>query len=62
MGYFTRGYEEFRDSRPDERERSLFFGVGFNVTKAIKKLANFSLFNYVQAPYVSATKDVSLDD
>lgn len=61
MGYFTRGYEEYRVGHPDGRRRSLFFGVGFNVTKLIKKFAKFSLFNYVQLPYVSTQYDVSLD-
>jgi len=63
MGYFTRGYENFRPTGPDPRRRSIYFGIGLNVTRLIQEATDtkFALFNYLQLPYSSIRTDVGLD-
>ena len=62
-GYFTRGYQDFRSNGPDNRERSIYFGIGLNVTKLVQKIfdTDIAVFNYLQIPYTSVRADVGLD-
>ena len=61
VGYFTRGYEDFRLSGPDTRERTVYVGVGLNVSKLVQRFVDTPILDYVQVPYTSARLDHSLD-
>jgi len=61
VGYFTRGYEEFDSGSTDNRKRNLYFGVGLNVSKLVRKFADISVFDYIQVPYTAIRIDKGLD-
>ncbi len=60
-GYFAEGYEEFNPGLPDNRKRNLYFGVGLNVSKLVRKYADTSVFDYIQVPYTTGGVEKSLD-
>lgn len=52
LGYYTRGYDDYRPNRgDDDRERTLYVGVGLNVGKLLEKVWETRIFNYLQLPY-----------
>lgn len=54
LGYQARGYESFvPGSNDDDRRRSFYFGVGFNVSKLVRKYTDIGIFDYLQIPYTS---------
>ena len=61
FGYFARGYDTFRSGGGDARRRSVYFGIGFNVSKLVQKYANLAVFDYIQLPFVSARTSKGLD-
>ncbi len=61
-GYQARGYEDFvPGSAEDDRRRSFYFGVGFNVSKLVRQYTDIGIFDYVQVPYTSVGVTSGLD-
>lgn len=60
-GYYARNYEGYTPGGPDNRQRSLFFGVGFNVNKLVRHFVDTNVFDYLQVPYTSANITKRLD-
>ncbi len=50
MGYYTRGYDDFIAGGAETRRRTLYVGVGLNVTKLLSHVWETRLFNYIQVP------------
>ena len=61
VGYFARGYEGRKPDDPDERNRTLYVGVGLNVSRLVQRYVNTRVFDYFQLPYTSVRADYSLD-
>jgi hypothetical protein len=60
-GYYARNYEGYTPGAPDNRERDVFLGVGFNVNKLVRHFVDVNIFDYVQVPYTSLNVTKSLD-
>ena len=60
-GYQARGYEDFSPGGEDDRRRSLYFGVGFNVSKLVRQYTDIGVFDYLQVPYTSVGVTSGLD-
>jgi len=50
-GYYTRNFEDFVTGGPDQRERTLYVGVGLNVGKLLERWVKWPVFDYLQLPY-----------
>ncbi len=50
VGYYTRGYNEFVAGGPETRRRTLYVGVGLNVTRLLSHVWETRLFDYLQVP------------
>jgi len=61
VGYYARGYKHHEEVGPDDRRRSIYVGLGFNVSKLVQKHVNTSVFDYFQIPYTSVGKGFPLD-
>jgi hypothetical protein len=61
VGYYARGYDDFREGGPDNRRRHIYVGLGFNVSKLLQKVVDTKILNYLQIPYTSVGKDVAAD-
>ena len=63
LGYYAHGYEDYQSWKPDDdRKRTMFIGIGFNVTELIQKwVDDISVFNYFQIPYTSINFEYDLD-
>jgi len=61
VGYFARGYEDYVPGGPDDRRRTIYVGLGFNVSKLIQKYVKTRVFDYIQIPYTSVNKTVASD-
>jgi len=61
VGYYARGYRNYREGGPDDRRRNIYLGFGFNVSKLVQKCVDTKVFDYIQLPYTSARKDFRLD-
>jgi hypothetical protein len=61
VGYYARGYEDYEVGSPDDRQRYLYVGIGFNVSKLLQKFVHTRVLDYVQIPYTSVRKDFPLD-
>jgi hypothetical protein len=63
LGYYAHGFDDYDSLKPedDDRKRTVFVGVGFNVTRLIQKWADISVFNYFQIPYTSINFKYDLD-
>lgn len=61
VGYYARGYKDHVEGGPDDRRRSIYMGLGFNVSKLVQKYFNTRVFDYIQIPYTSVRKDFPLD-
>ncbi len=62
FGYYARGYDDYHAWREDDRERTLYVGLGLNVGKLIAGVWDTRLFNYLQLPYTYLPLELSLDD
>jgi len=52
FGYYARGYNDYQASRPaDDRQRTVYVGVGLNVGKLIESVWETRIFDYLQLPY-----------
>ena len=61
VGYYARGYSNYREGGPDDRRRNIYLGLGFNVSKLVQKYVDTRVFDYIQLPYTSVRKDFRLD-
>jgi len=62
LGYYAHGYEDYDSWTPDDdRKRTLFVGIGFNVTRFVQRWVDISVFNYIQIPYTSLNFEYDLD-
>ena len=62
VGYNARGYEDYEEGVRDDRRRTIYVGIGFNVSRLIQKVVNTRIFDYVQIPYTSVRGGIQLDD
>lgn len=61
VGYYARGYDDYYEGGPDNRQRTVFVGLGFNVSKLVQKYVNTRVFDYIQVPYTSVRMPVASD-
>ena len=61
MGYYARGYEGSAPGGSDDRRRTLYVGLGLNVSRLVQKFVDTRVFDYIQIPYTSARKGFPLD-
>ena len=61
VGYYARGYEDFVEGGPDDRQRTIYVGIGFNVSKLVQRYVNTRVFDYIQIPYTSVKMTVASD-
>jgi uncharacterized protein YfiM (DUF2279 family) len=61
FGYFARGYDHFHQNGPDHRKRTLYVGIGFNLSRFVQRSFDTRVFNYFQMPYTSVRFDNDLD-
>ena len=61
VGYYARGYRNYREGGLDDRRRNIYLGFGFNVSKLMQKYVGTRVFDYIQLPYTSVRKDFRLD-
>jgi hypothetical protein len=61
VGYSARGYDDYQVGGPDDRHRSIYIGLGFNLSKLLQKYVDTRVLDYIQIPYTSVSKDFPLD-
>jgi hypothetical protein len=61
VGYSAEGYEDFSRRRPDERKRTVSFGLGFSVTRLLQNYVDTTVLDYIQIPYTYLRFDLGLD-
>ena len=62
LGYYVRGYDDYHSSQPDDdRERTVYVGLGLNVGKVIERVWETRIFNYLQLPYTYLPLEHDLD-
>ena len=61
MGYKARGYKDYEVGAPDDRRRSIYVGLGLNVSKLLQKYVDTRVLDYIQIPYTSVRKTVTSD-
>jgi uncharacterized protein YfiM (DUF2279 family) len=61
VGYYARGYEDFVEGGPDNRQRTIYVGLGINVSKLVQRYVNTRVFDYIQIPYTSVKMTVASD-
>jgi hypothetical protein len=62
LGYYTRGYDDYHSSSiEDDRERTVYVGLGLNVGKLIESVWKTRIFDYLQLPYTYLPLDHDLD-
>jgi hypothetical protein len=61
VGYYARGYKDHVEGGPDDRRRTLYVGLGLNVSRVVQKFVDTRVFDYIQIPYTSARKGFPLD-
>lgn len=62
FGYYTRGYDTSSPNLPDQRQRTLYVGLGLNLGHLLRPLWETRLFNYLQLPYTYLDARQHLDD
>ncbi len=63
LGYYARDYDDYHSTwGDDDRERTVYVGIGLNVGKLIAGVWDTRLFNYLQLPYTYLPLERSLDD
>ncbi len=53
VGYYARGYEEYDPRFEDTRSRTLFYGIGINVSKLLQQKYKTRVLDYIQLPYTA---------
>jgi len=62
LGYYTRGYDDYQASQSiDDRERTVYVGVGLNVGKLLESVWETRIFDYLQLPYTYLPLEHDLD-
>jgi len=61
VGYNARGYKDFEEGVHDDRHRTIYVGLGFNVSRLIQTALNTRIFDYVQIPYTAVRYGINLD-
>jgi hypothetical protein len=62
LGYYARGYDNYQSSSgDDDRERTLYVGLGLNVGKLIESIWETRVFIYLQLPYTYVPLEHNLD-
>ena len=62
LGYYTRGYDDYQASQPiDDRQRTVYVGVGLNVGKLLESVWETRIFDYLQLPYTYLPLEHDLD-
>ncbi len=61
FGYNARGYKDYEEGGTDDRRRTIYVGLGFNVSRLVQKFVKTRIFDYIQIPYTSVRKDFPLD-
>ena len=61
VGYYVRGYQDYEQGGPDDRRRTIYVGLGFNVSRLLQKYVNTRVLDYIQIPYTSLNEDFHLD-
>jgi hypothetical protein len=51
IGYYTRNYEDYDPTGPDNRKRYIYAGIGLNVTRLIRSFSRTRIFDYLQVPH-----------
>lgn len=62
FGYYSRGYDQVSPNLPDQRQRTLYVGIGLNVGHLLQPLWETRLFNYLQLPFTYLDLHHNLDD
>lgn len=62
FGYYTRGYDQVGPDLPDQRQRTLYAGIGLNVGRLLRPWWDSRLFNYLQLPFTYLDARQHLDD
>ena len=61
VGYYGRGYKDHEEGGPETRRRTMYVGLGVNLSKLLQKYVNTRVLDYMQIPYTSVRKDLPLD-
>jgi len=61
LGYNASGFKDYEPGGPDNRQRTLLVGLGFNVNKLVQKIWDTRVFDYIQIPYTSINLEIHLD-
>ena len=62
LGYYTRGYDDYQAFQSiDDRERTVYVGVGLNVGKLLESVWETRIFDYLQLPYTYLPLERDLD-
>jgi hypothetical protein len=61
IGYNARGYKDYEEGVRDDRRRTIYVGLGFNVSKLLQKYVDTRVLDYIQIPYTSVRKGFPLD-
>jgi hypothetical protein len=61
VGYYARDYKDYEEGGPDNRRRTLYVGIGFNVSRLLQKFVHTTVLNYIQIPYTSVDWPVTSD-
>jgi len=61
LGYYTRGYDDYKEWGADRRRRYVYAGAGINIGRLVRQIWKTSLFNYIQVPYTYAEVRTSLE-
>lgn len=62
VGYYARGYEDYEEGGSDDRRRTIYVGIGLNISKLVQEyVVKIRIFDYIQVPYTSVTKTVASD-
>jgi len=62
LGYYARGYDDYHAAQPDDdRERTVYVGLGLNIGKLIEDFWDTRTFNYLQLPYTYIPLEHDLD-
>ena len=62
LGYYARGYSDYRpQSDEDQRQRTVYIGLGLNVGKLVENIWDTRIFNYLQLPYTYLPLEHDLD-
>jgi len=62
LGYYSRGYNDWSEGALDERERTIYAGIGINVGKLIAPLWKNRIFEYVQIPHTYVPIENTFND